>query len=126
MKLNRFIVNSDYTAEKQKLDFTLTLPSSSITVSGGGMGTRYVDYTVPAGVYFENVLWQTSLTGASRYSGPFLEFEPSDQLSVITFTVDQRTPTTYRLTATVANWDTSSHSYSFSATAKVHLSVAPF
>lgn len=126
MKLNRFILNSDYTAEKQKQSFTLTLPSATTSVGGGQANNRTVDFTVPSGVYFENVIITSSLTGANSYVGNFLEYEPSDQLSTISFSVAQVNPTTYRLTARIMNWDSSTHSYTFSASAKVHLSIAPF
>ena len=126
MKLNRFILNSDYTAEKQKHDFTLSLPSATTSVAGGQSKNRTVDFTVPSGVYFENVTITTSLTGANSYVGNFLEYEPNDQLSTISFSVGQLNATTYRLTARIMNWDDRSHNYTFSASAKVHLSIAPF
>lgn len=128
MKLNRFIKNSDYTAEKQVRDFTLTLSNQTVSVSGGGFVQRSVDFTVPAGVYFENITWlSTYQIGSSlNYVGNFLEYEPSDQMSVITYTVAQVNPTTYRLTASVMNWDSSSHNYTVGASAKVHLSISPF
>lgn len=126
MKLNRFIKNSDYTAEKEKLSFTLNLPSGSISVGGGNQGERHVDFTVPAGVYFENVTIKSSYTGDREYVGNFLEYEPSDMMSVATFTVAQVNNTTYRLTGRIMNWDGSTHSYTFSASAKVHLSISPF
>lgn len=127
MRLNRFIKNSDYTAEKQTLDFTITLPNQSVSVAGGSTGQKYVDFNVPAGVYFENIVWQqTRQTGSIHYVGNFLQFEPSDMLSVTTYTVAQVNNTTYRLTATVKNWDSSTHSFNVGASANVHLSVAPF
>lgn len=128
MRLNKFIKNSDYTAEKQKLDFTLTLPNQSISVGASAQSSRYVDFEVPKGTYFENVTWQqTRQTGMAHYVGNFLEFEPSDQMSVVTYTVAQVTPTKYRLMASVMNWDfEASHSFNIGATAKIHLSVAPF
>lgn len=127
MKLNRFIKNSDYTAEKQKLDFTITLPNQTFSVGAEGFGQRSANFTVPAGVYFENVTWQSTVqTGSTKYVGTSLEFEPTDMLSVITYTVAQVNNTTYRLTASVMNWDSASHNYTVGASAKVHLSVSPF
>lgn len=126
MKLNRFLINSDYSAEKQSHSFTITLPSGSLTVAAGGTTRRYVDITVPSGVYFENVVWTTSLTGSRRYVGPFLEFEPTSMLYTVVFTVEQTSNTNYRLSGWVTNWDSSSHTYTFSASAKVNLSISPF
>lgn len=127
MKLNRFIKNSDYTAEKQKLNFTITLPNQTFSVGGGGFGQRYVNFTVPAGVYFENVTWQATVqTGDIKYVGTLLEFEPTDMLSVVTYTVAQVNNTTYRLTASVMNWDDTAHNFTVGASAKVHLSISPF
>lgn len=126
MKLNRFIVNSDYTAEKQQQSFTLTLSNGSITVGGMDAGERHVDYTVPSGTYFENVTWTTSLTGDDRYVGNFLEYEPSDMMTTTTFTLAKISPTVYRLSAYVMNWDSNPVTLTFSASAKVHLSVSPF
>ena len=127
MKLNRFIVNSDYTAEKQSNSFTITLNNTTFSVAAGQIGTRSVDYTVPSGIYFENVTWQsTNQTGSIKYAGNFLGFVPTDQMSDISYTIAQVDNATYRLTATVANWDTSSHSYTVGASAKVHLSISPF
>lgn len=127
MKLNRFIKNTDYTSEKQKLDFTLTLNDTTFSVGGGQTGTRYVDFTVPSGVYFENVIFQqTKQTGSTKYVGNFLEYEPNDMMSVVTYTVAQVNSTTYRLSARVMNYDSSAHNYTVGASAKVHLSVAPF
>ncbi len=126
MRLNKFLLNSDYTAEKQKLDFTLSLPSATVSVGGGQSSDRTVDFTVPSGVYFENVNISTSLTGNNSFVGNFLEYEPADMMSTISFSVGQLNPTTYRLTARIMNWDSSSHNFTFSANAKVHLSIAPF
>lgn len=127
MKLNRFIKNSDSTAEKQKLNFTITLPNQTFSVGAGDFGQRYVNFTVPAGVYFENVTWQSTVqTGGIKYVGTLLEFEPTDMLSVVTYTIAQVNNTTYRLTASVMNWDSAAHNYTVGASAKVHLSVAPF
>lgn len=127
MKLNNFLVNSDYTAEKQTYEFEIKLSDTSVSVGGGGNTTRTVDVTVPSGIYFENVTWiNTKQIGSTHYVGNFLEYEPSDQLSTITYTVAQINNTTYRLSARIMNWDSSSHSYTVGATAKVHLSVSPF
>ena len=127
MKLNRFIKNTDYTAEKQKLDFTITLPNASVSVGAGAQATRYIDYTVPSGIYFENVMWLSTVqTDQTHYVGNFLEYEPSDMMSTITYTVAQINNTTYRLTATAMNWDSSSKNITVGASAKVHLSVSPF
>ena len=127
MKLNRFIKNSDYTAEKQKQSFTITLSNTSISVGSGAQATRYVDYTVPSGVYFENVTWlSTYQTDQIHYVGNFLEYEPSDMMTTVTYTVAQINNTTYRLTATIMNWDSSTKNVTVGASAKVHLSVSPF
>lgn len=127
MKLNRFIKNTDYTAEKQKLDFTITLPNATVSVGAGAQATRYIDYTVPSGIYFENVTWLSTVqTDQTHYVGNFLEYEPSDMMSTITYTVAQINNTTYRLTATAMNWDSSSKNITVGASAKVHLSVSPF
>lgn len=127
MKLNRFIKNTDYTAEKQKLDFTITLPNATVSVGAGAQSTRYIDYTVPSGIYFENVTWLSTVqTDQTHYVGNFLEYEPSDMMSTVTYTVAQINNTTYRLTATAMNWDASSKNITVGASAKVHLSVSPF
>lgn len=127
MKLNSFIKNTDYTAEKQKQDFTITLPNAAVTVSAGASATRYIDYTVTSGIYFENVTWQsTNQTGQIHYVGNFLEYEPSDMMSTVTYTVAQVNNTTYRLTATAMNWDSTTKTITVGASAKVHLSISPF
>lgn len=127
MKLNRFIKNSDYTAEKQQTSFTLTLPNQTISVGGGSLGSRYVEFTVPQGIYFENITWQSTVqTGSNHYVGNYLEYEPNDMMSVVVYTIAQVSPTKYRLTGSVQNWDSSSHNYTVGASAKVHLSISPF
>lgn len=126
MKLNRFIKNSDYTAEKQKLDFKLTIPWGSVDVGAGGANSRSVDFTVPAGVYFESVTITTNWTGDRKYVGNFLEFEPYDMMAVATFTVAQVNNTTYRLTGRLQNWADYARTFWFNADAEVHLSIAPF
>ena len=126
MKLNNFTINSDYTAEKLRESFELLLPEETISVNAGDLGERHIDIEVPDGVYFENVTWETSYTGANKYSGPFFEWEPVSMLFTTTFTVGQINNHTYRLSAHVMNWDSSTQSYTFWAKAKVHLSVSPF
>lgn len=127
MRLNRFIKNSDYTSQKQKLDFSLTLPDTTFSVAGGSIGVRSIDFSVPKGVYFENVIWKrTRQTDSIQYVGNILEFEPTDMLSVITYSIGQINPTTYRLSAQIMNFDSSAHNFTVGATASVHLSIAPF
>lgn len=127
MKLNRFIKNTDYTAEKQKTDFTITLSNTSVSVGAGASVSRTVNMTVPSGIYFENVTWlSTYQTGQIHYVGNFLEYEPSDMMTTVTYTVAQVSNTSYRLTATAMNWDSSSKNITLGASAKVHLSISPF
>lgn len=126
MKLNRFIINSDYTAEKQKGEYTLNLTVSNLSIGANNEASRSTSVPIPSGVWFESVLMSSSLVGNDKYVGPALHWESSDQMLDVHIAVyKDREYGHYTLRAHVKNWDERTRTISFTAQAKVKLSVAP-
>lgn len=124
MKLNRFIINSDYTAEKQKGEYTLNLTVSNLSIGANNETSRSTSIPIPSGVWFESVLMSSSLVGNDKYVGPALHWESSDQMLDVHIEVDNYGQQ-YRLRARIKNWDERTRTISFTAQAKIKLSVAP-
>lgn len=124
MKLNRFIINSDYTAEKQKNEYTLNLTVSNLSIGANNETSRSTSIPIPSGVWFESVLMSSSLVGNDKYVGPALHWESSDQMLDVHIEVDNYGQQ-YRLRARIKNWDERTRTISFTAQAKIKLSVAP-
>lgn len=124
MKLNRFIINSDYTAEKQKGEYTLNLTVSNLSIGANDERSRSTSIPIPSGVWFEIVLMSSSLVGNDKYVGPALHWESSDQMLDVHIEVDNYGQQ-YRLRARIKNWDEVARTISFTAQAKIKLSVAP-
>lgn len=124
MKLNRFIINSDYTAEKQKGEYTLNLNVSNLSIGADNEASRSTSIPIPSGVWFESVLMSSSLVGNDKYVGPALHWESSDQMLDVHIEVDNYGQQ-YRLRARIKNWDETTRTISFTAQAKIKLSVAP-
>lgn len=124
MKLNRFIINSDYTAEKQKGEYTLNLTVSNLSIGANDERSRSTSIPIPSGVWFESVLMSSSLVGNDKYVGPALHWESSDQMLDVHIEVDNYGQQ-YRLRARIKNWDETARTISFTAQAKIKLSVAP-
>lgn len=124
MKLNRFIINSDYTAEKQKSEYTLNLTVSNLSIGANDERSRSTSIPIPSGVWFESVLMSSSLVGNDKYVGPALHWESSDQMLDVHIEVDNYGQQ-YRLRARIKNWDEVARTISFTAQAKIKLSVAP-
>ena len=124
MKLNRFIINSDYTAEKQKGEYTLNLTVSNLSIGANDERSQSTSIPIPSGVWFESVLMSSSLVGNDKYVGPALHWESSDQMldvSIEVYNYGQQ----YTLRARIKNWDERTRTISFTAQAKIKLSVAP-
>lgn len=124
MKLNRFIINSDYTAEKQKGEYTLNLTVSNLSIGAYDETIRSTSIPIPSGVWFESVLMSSSLVGNDKYVGPALHWESSDQMldvHIEVYNYGQQ----YTLRAHIKNWDETTRTISFTAQAKIKLSVAP-
>lgn len=124
MKLNRFIINSDYTAEKQKGEYTLNLNVSNLSIGADNEASRSTSIPIPSGVWFESVLMSSSLVGNDKYVGPAIHWESSDQMLDVHIEVDNYGQQ-YRLRARIKNWDERARTISFTAQAKIKLSVAP-
>lgn len=62
-KISRFILNSDYTAVKEKSSFSDTLTTTSVSVPAFGSRDFYKDITVPEGVFIENINLTWSISG---------------------------------------------------------------
>jgi hypothetical protein len=124
MKLNRFIINSDYTAEKQKGEYILNLTVSNLSIGANNETIRSTSIPIPSGVWFESVLMSSSLVGNDKYVGPALHWESSDQMldvHIEVYNYGQQ----YTLRASIKNWDEVALTISFTAQAKIKLSVAP-
>jgi hypothetical protein len=124
MKLNRFIINSDYTAEKQKGEYILNLTVSNLSIGANNETIRSTSIPIPSGVWFESVLMSSSLVGNDKYVGPALHWESSDQMldvHIEVYNYGQQ----YTLRASIKNWDEVARTISFTAQAKIKLSVAP-
>ena len=124
MKLNRFIINSDYTAEKQKGEYILNLTVSNLSIGAYDETIRSTSIPIPSGVWFESVLMSSSLVGNDKYVGPALHWESSDQMldvHIEVYNYGQQ----YTLRAHIKNWDETTRTISFTAQAKIKLSVAP-
>jgi hypothetical protein len=124
MKLNRFIINSDYTAEKQNGEYTLNLTVSNLSIGANDETARSTSIPIPSGVWFESVLMSSSLVGNDKYVGPALHWESSDQMldvHIEVYNYGQQ----YTLRAHIKNWDEVARTISFTAQAKIKLSVAP-
>lgn len=123
MKLNRFIVNSDYTAAKMKGRYTLSLSVPSKYLSDGSTAYRYTStITVPQGTYFENTTITTSLT-SDKYQGNSVGIAPVwDWTGYIS--VYQSSPTQYTLACTLTGFDYTTPAFTINAV--VNLAISPF
>lgn len=123
MKLNNFIVNSDYTANKQKGRYTVSLSVPSCELDDGSTSYRFTNtVSVPSGTYFENVNITTTLT-SEKYASNSVAIQPSwDWTAYIA--VYQLNATTYEIACTLTGFE--STTTAFSTTATLDLSVSPF
>lgn len=128
MRLSNFMINSDYTAEKQAYSFTVSYHSSSVKVNPRDTIVRYTDVDVPEGKYFQTVNLVLSLAGSQSYPCGYLAYSlPNDDI-FIRLWVSQMSNKKYRLYVYIFNddWDNKRTAPAFDITAKVHLSVSPF
>jgi hypothetical protein len=126
MKLDRFILNSDYTAAKQKGRYTLSLSVPSKYISDGSVSFIYTStITVPQGAYFENVNITSSLDN-ENYSGNNVGFsyDYSNKSWSAYLSVYQSTPTQYTFACTLNGYNATTTA--FTANAVVNLSISPF
>lgn len=128
-KFSRFILNSDYTAIKEKADFSVTLNVPQQTVAGaGGSKLNYVDITVPSGVYIENINIYWSFSG-DTVPAPYLTYRDMtaygwDQVAIF-ITLYKVNDTTYRLAHFVQNNSPQSITNGpYTITAKAHLFIS--
>lgn len=123
MKLNNFIVNSDYTANKQKGRYQVSLNVPSRTLSDGSTSYRFTNtITVPAGTYFENVNITTTLN-QENYASNAVIIQPIWNYSAY-ISVYQKNATTYEIACTLSGFEATTTA--FTATATLNLSVSPF
>ena len=123
MKLNHFIINSDYTANKQKGRYTVSLNVPSRTLSDGSTSYRFTNpVTVPEGTYFENVNITTTLN-SENYASNAVVIQPSWNYAAY-ISVYQKDATTYEIACTLTGFE--STTTAFTTTATLNLSVSPF
>lgn len=123
MKLNNFIVNSDYTANKQKSRYTLSLSVPSVYLSDGSTSYRYTNtITVPSGVYFENTNITTTLN-SENYASNSVAIQFGWQW-VAYISVYQSASNQYTIACTLSGFE--STTTAFTANATINLSLAPF
>lgn len=124
MKLNHFIVNSDYTANKQKGRYTVSLNVPSRSLSDGSTAYRFTNtVTVPEGTYFENVNIATTLND-ENYVGNCVAIQPNSWYWTAYVSVYQSSSTQYTIACTLVGFE--STTTAFTATATINLSIAPF
>lgn len=123
MKLNRFIINSDYTATKQKGRYQVSLSVPSRSLSDGSTAYRFTNtVTVPSGTYFENVNITTTLN-AENYAGNNVAIIPTGNWNAY-ISVYQSSATQYTIACTLVGFDATTTA--FTANAVINLSVSPF
>lgn len=123
MKLNNFIVNSDYTANKQKGRYTISLNVPSRTLSDGSTAYRFTNtITVPEGTYFENVSISTTITN-ENYAGNVVAISPSGMWTAYV-SCYRTSATQYTIACTLVGFD--STTTAFTANAVIDLSISPF
>lgn len=123
MKLNNFIVNSDYTANKQKGRYQVSLNVPSRRLSDGSTSYRFTNsITVPAGTYFENINITTTLN-QENYASNAVSIQPDWAYSAY-ISVYQKNSTTYEIACTLSGFEVATTA--FTATATLNLSVSPF
>lgn len=124
MKLNNFIINSDYTANKQKGRYTVSLNVPSRTLSDGSTAYRFTNtVTVPEGTYFENVSISTTLNPDESFCGNNLAVSPTDMWTAY-ISVYQSSDTQYTIACTLTGFEETTTA--FTANAVIDLSVSPF
>lgn len=123
MKLNNFIVNSDYTANKQKGRYTISINVPSRTLSDGSTAYRFTNsITVPSGTYFENVSISTSIT-SEKYAGNVVAVSPTGMWTAY-ISCYRTSATQYTIAVTLVGFD--SVTDAFTADAVIDLSISPF
>lgn len=122
-RISNYHKNSDFTTQKQKsaTEISLTIPAG--TYSLGRTFTQ--DIGVPAGVYFENVLLNTSLNPDERYPTNYALVAVNNGQWYLYISVYQLDNNTYRLQATISSYEDVSVP-EIGVYAKLHLSVSPF
>lgn len=122
-RISNYHKNTDFTTQKQKAyaEITLTIPAG--TYSLGQTFTQ--DVAVDSGVYFENVLLNTSLNPDENYPANYSVVAVDNGQWYLYVSVFQLDNSTYRLQATISSPDPVSVSQT-TVTAKIHLSVSPF
>ena len=123
MKLNNFIINSDYTANKQKGRYQVSLSVPSKYLSDGSTSYRFTNtVTVPDGTYFENVNITTTLN-SENYASNAVIIQSSWYWAAY-ISVYQKNSTTYEIACTLTGFE--STTTAFTATATLNLSISPF
>ena len=123
MILNNFIVNSDYTAAKQKGRYELSLSVPSVYISDGSTSYRYTStITVPEGTYFENVNITTSLNNENYASNAVVIQQVWNYAAYIS--LYQKNATTYELACTLTGFDYTTPAFNIKAV--FNLSISPF
>lgn len=131
--LANFILNSDFTAEKQEptpYEATLSVPARSL--SGSSVSYEYTnDITIPSGKYFEVVALNTSLDGDKWYPGNNAKVAVLHKNGEYYHTIiscGKISNDTIRLASRFYSWypDGTLNIPAYTVKAKIHLSVSPF
>ena len=109
-KMARFILNSDYTAIKEKTSFSSTLSIPAFTVAAFSSANYQKDITVPEGVYIENINLTWSYSGDTVPSPYYIynDMFTYGQLAIY-MAIYKINSTTYRLRFYADNVDENSH-----------------
>lgn len=124
-EISDYLKNSDFTTQKQKSAYDLTLNVPAGTYSYGQTFRAYAGVT--PGVYFENVTLSSTLKPAEYYPTNYaVILENVD--SIVYVAVYQNSSGQYALQATLMGSGGSPQvsTGGFTVNAKVHLSVSPF
>ena len=123
MKLNNFIINSDYTANKQKGRYTISLSVPSCELDDGSTSYRFYNRaTVPSGTYFDNVSISTTLN-SENYASNAVIIQPDWDFAAY-ISVFQRDSTTYELACTLTGFEYTTPAFTINAI--IDLSISPF
>jgi len=123
--ISNFIKHSDYSALKQKSRHTASL---SVPAGTYGDGQQFsTTFTVPAGVYVENVNLQTSLSAGDNFPCNMFVYQNVGTGLMVFSQCHQLNNTTYRLLATIGAQGGGTVSVpAFTANAILNLSISPF
>lgn len=122
-RISNYHKNTDFTTQKQKAYTEISLNIPAGTYSLGQTFTQ--DIGVASGVYFENVLLNTSLNPDENYPANYSVVAVNNGQWYLYVSVFQLNNSTYRLQATISAPEAVSVPQ-ITVNAKIHLSISPF